>query len=114
MTPTGGSSNLDIYVCPLGGLQRTGLKRFDLLTLLSPGHTEADHRGLTSDRHLELSFHDIVEPKAGLIAPDRHMMAAVIDFGRGCQRPLLIHCWAGISRSSAAAYALISQPRLRA
>jgi predicted protein tyrosine phosphatase len=54
-----------------------------------------------------LSFHDIVEPKAGLIAPDRDMMATVMDFGRGCQQPLLVHCWAGISRSSAAAYALV-------
>ena len=35
-------------------------------------------------------------------------MEAVLDFGRRCddQRSLLIHCWAGISRSSAAAYAI--------
>ena len=36
------------------------------------------------------------------------MMQAVLDFGRntGHQRALLIHCWAGISRSSAAAFAM--------
>jgi len=109
MTTTGGSNDLNLHVCPLSGLHSVarGLERFDLLTLLSPGHAETDHRGLTNYRHLELSFHDMVEPKAGLIAPDRDMMAAIIDFGPGCRPPLLIHCWAGISRSSAAAYALI-------
>ena len=34
-------------------------------------------------------------------------MQAIIDFGRGAgDRRMLIHCWAGISRSSAAAYAI--------
>ena len=36
-------------------------------------------------------------------------MQAILDFGRGHsgQRPMLIHCWAGISRSSAAAFAMV-------
>ena len=35
-------------------------------------------------------------------------MQAILDFGRrrDDQRALLIHCWAGISRSSAAAFAI--------
>jgi predicted protein tyrosine phosphatase len=53
-----------------------------------------------------MSFHDIAEPKPDLVAPDRQTMASLIDFGRLRQRPILIHCWAGISRSSAAAYVL--------
>jgi predicted protein tyrosine phosphatase len=36
------------------------------------------------------------------------LVQAILDFGRPASesRPLLIHCWAGISRSSAAAYAI--------
>jgi predicted protein tyrosine phosphatase len=84
------------------------LHRYDLLTLLSPDYPETDWSALACDRHVQLAFHDIAEPRPGLTAPDRDMMQAVLDFGRnrGEPRTLLIHCWAGISRSSAAAYAI--------
>jgi predicted protein tyrosine phosphatase len=84
------------------------LQSYDLLTLLSPDYPDVDWREFACGRHLRLAFHDIVEPVAGLTAPDRDMMQAVLDFGRKCedQRALLIHCWAGISRSSAAAFAI--------
>jgi predicted protein tyrosine phosphatase len=99
-----------IHVSSLNALADVAAKlnSFDLLTLLSPGHPETDWRALNCDRHVRLAFHDIVEPLPDLIAPDRDLMRAVLDFGRGAspQRPLLIHCWAGISRSSAAAFAI--------
>ena len=84
------------------------LHRYDLLTLLSPGHPETDWSALACDRHLRLAFHDIAEPMPGLTAPDRDLIQAVLDFGRNSERQcaLLIHCWAGISRSSAAAFAI--------
>jgi predicted protein tyrosine phosphatase len=84
------------------------LQNFDLLTLLSPGHPETDWSAFACERHVRLAFHDIVEPMPGLTLPDRDMMQAVLDFGRHTEpeRPLLIHCWAGISRSSAAAFAI--------
>ena len=84
------------------------LGRFDLLTLLAPDYPDVDWREFACERHLRLAFHDIVEPMAGLTAPDRDIMQAVFDFGRSGddQRALLIHCWAGISRSSAAAFAI--------
>jgi predicted protein tyrosine phosphatase len=99
-----------IHVSSLGALNSVTarLQSFDLLTLLSPDYPETDWREFTCERHLRLAFHDIVEPMPGLTAPDRDLMQAVLDFGRRCepQRALLIHCWAGISRSSAAAYAI--------
>jgi predicted protein tyrosine phosphatase len=84
------------------------LQNYDLLTLLSPGHPETDWSAFACERHVRLAFHDIVEPMPGLTLPDRGMMQAVLDFGRQheTQRPLLIHCWAGISRSSAAAFVI--------
>ena len=99
-----------IYVSSLGALSdaAAGIDSFDLLTLLSPDHPETDWSGLACGRHLRLAFHDIVEPLPGLVAPDRTAMQAILDFGRDAirHRAMLIHCWAGISRSSAAAFAI--------
>ncbi|MET0970307.1 MAG: tyrosine protein phosphatase [Tardiphaga sp.] len=80
----------------------------DLLTLLSPAAEPRDWSALARRRHVRLAFHDIVEATPGLIAPDRAGVQAILDFGRGAdaQTPMLIHCWAGISRSSAAAYVI--------
>ena len=99
-----------IHVTSLSALDSVTarLQNYDLLTLLSPGHPETDWSAFACVRHVRLAFHDIVEPMPGLALPDRGMMQAVLDFGRNAepQRPLLIHCWAGISRSSAAAFAI--------
>ncbi|MCX7318415.1 MAG: tyrosine protein phosphatase [Hyphomicrobiales bacterium] len=103
-------SGLMIHVSSLSGLPQlaSSLQRFDLLTLLSPSAEARDWSGIARERHVRLSFHDIVELTPDLIAPDADVMRAILDFGRGAfdDRPLLIHCWAGISRSSAAAYAI--------
>jgi predicted protein tyrosine phosphatase len=102
--------NDTIYVSSLGALPgvTARLDSYDLLTLLSPDHPETDWRGFACQRHVRLAFHDIVEVRPGLTAPDHQTMQAILDFGRGetGARPMLIHCWAGISRSSAAAFAI--------
>jgi predicted protein tyrosine phosphatase len=99
-----------IHVSSLSALNdvTARLRSYDLLTLLSPDHPETDWSAYACERHVRLAFHDIIEPMPGLTPPDRGMMQAVLDFGRnaGPQRALLIHCWAGISRSSAAAFAI--------
>ena len=99
-----------IHVSSLNALSivTARLPSYDLLTLLSPDYPLADFSAFACGRHLRLAFHDIVEPMPGLVAPDRELMRAVLEFGRrtGPQRALLIHCWAGISRSSAAAFAM--------
>jgi predicted protein tyrosine phosphatase len=97
-----------IHVSSLSALDSVAatLTSFDLLTLLSPNHPATEWSGVACGRHLRLAFHDIVEPVAGLIPPDRPTVEAILDFGcdRGDGRAMLIHCWAGISRSSAAAF----------
>ncbi len=59
---------------------------------------------------LSLTFNDIVEPRAGLVAPDESHVQALLDFAKGwpMDAPLLIHCYAGISRSTAAAFIIAS------
>ena len=50
---------------------------------------------------------DITEPMDGFVAPSDAHIAQVLDFVRGWDRsaPLVIHCWAGVSRSTASAFA---------
>ena len=99
-----------IYVCPLVALASTAsaLSRYRLVTLMSPSHPDESWRRHARGAHLHLAFNDIVAPRVGLIAPDEAMISTLIAFGRDASEtmPLLIHCWAGISRSSAAAYIL--------
>jgi predicted protein tyrosine phosphatase len=61
------------------------------------------------DRHLRLGVHDIIEPAEGSVAPDSSHIADLLAFAKDWDRtqPLLVHCWAGISRSTAAAYILL-------
>jgi predicted protein tyrosine phosphatase len=97
-----------IVVTPLQHLEATVARHrpSHVLTLLSPGHEDSAQPGPLFEQHLQLYFHDIAEAKPGLIAPDRESVGAILDFARNWTgaRPLLVHCWAGISRSSAAAF----------
>jgi len=65
------------------------------------------------DRHLRINIHDIVEPAEGAIAPASDHIADMLAFARTWDRrdPFLVHCWAGISRSTAAAYTLLCDIR---
>jgi predicted protein tyrosine phosphatase len=79
-----------------------------LITLLDPDHPLETPQGLDPERHLKLGVHDINESVEGLTPPDEAAVLRIIGFGRGwdAERPILIHCWAGISRSTATAFTL--------
>lgn len=97
-----------IWVCPLSRLQNTmelsGGGR--LISLLSVGASMERPPGIAAENHLLLTMHDIVEEREGYVAPALHHAAALLDFAQrwGRASPLIIHCFAGISRSPAAAY----------
>jgi predicted protein tyrosine phosphatase len=99
-----------IVVAPLHHAQSVIARRqpSHVISLFSPGHEQEQPADPQAARHLRLAFNDITATTPGLIAPDAAMVAALVDFGRTWQgeRPLLIHCWAGISRSTAAAFIL--------
>jgi predicted protein tyrosine phosphatase len=61
---------------------------------------------LQQGHHLHLTLHDIDEPADGFIAPEAHHIESLVAFARAWPQdsPLLIHCFAGISRSTAAAF----------
>jgi len=95
-----------IIVCPLSHIddviRMEGASH--LLTLLGPDYMIDAHGAIAADRHLRLGVHDIAEILPGQIAPQRNHAAQVLEFADAWDRtsPMVIHCWAGISRSTAA------------
>jgi predicted protein tyrosine phosphatase len=100
---------MSLIVCPMSRIYAAlAMRPARVLSLLSPGTPAPACPGVPATRRLLLQFHDIAGPMDGLIAPDHATIQAVINFGRTCRadQPLLVHCWAGISRSTAAAYVI--------
>lgn len=99
-----------IWVTPLSRLEET-LRLTNaqhVLSLLSVGSAPVSFAGLPSAQHLNLAMHDIAEPRDGFVAPSSDHVREILDFASRWDRkkPLLIHCYAGISRSTAAAYVI--------
>jgi len=79
-----------------------------IVTLLSSGYMIDTPEGFPAERHLRLSMHDIADEGMPESPASAHV-AELIAFGRGwdATAPMLVHCWAGISRSTAAAFTLL-------
>src|SRR4029077_19991547 len=64
-------------------------------------------------RRLILRFHDVIEPQPDQIAPTREDVERLLVFGREVSETteahLLVHCHAGVSRSTAAAALILMQ-----
>ena len=80
-----------------------------LISLLSPEHMIATPDGFPAAMHLKRGVNDIVDPAAGTAPPARRHIDELLAFSRSwdTSRPLLIHCWAGISRSMASAFTIL-------
>jgi predicted protein tyrosine phosphatase len=69
--------------------------------------------GFAPHRRLALRFHDIIEPAPRQLAPSRDDVERLLAFGRELDEPagnhLLVHCHAGVSRSTAAAALILAQ-----
>ena len=74
-----------------------------MVTLLDAASMIETPAGLPPDHHLRLSVNDIAEPTEGLILPSADLVHRLLAFGRAwdARTPMIVHCWAGISRSSA-------------
>jgi predicted protein tyrosine phosphatase len=97
-----------LHVCslPLIGetVARTGAR--SLVTLLSPGTEVERPMGIAPERHLYLAVSDIIEPTPGQVLPGASHLDELLRFVLAWDRaaPMVIHCFAGVSRSTAAAY----------
>jgi predicted protein tyrosine phosphatase len=97
-----------IYVAPLSLVEATvadaGVSH--LVTLINGETLISTPPTIEPDRHLKLAMNDICEPQPGLVVPCEDHVSDLVKFALDWDRkaPLLIHCWAGISRSTAAAF----------
>ena len=87
-----------------------------VLSILDPGWPEPEALGaFDAHRRLELRFHDVIEAGPGWIAPERLDVEQLLSFGRDLTEArgthLLVHCHAGVSRSTAAATLILAQAR---
>lgn len=96
-----------IYVCNLREMpdHAATLRPSHLVSLLVQDEQPPTPAGVPAGRHHRVHINDICEPADGLVCPGEADVAALIGFlGQwGAADPLLIHCYAGISRSMAAA-----------
>ncbi len=97
-----------IHVCSLARLhhvvETTGARH--VVTLINADTEVVRPKTVAAEDHLFLGFNDIVSPAEGMTPPGAEHVEALLDFvGRWPrQAPLVIHCFAGISRSTAAAF----------
>ncbi|MER9894513.1 tyrosine phosphatase family protein [Mesorhizobium sp. M0119] len=97
-----------IHVCSLSKVEetvtKTGAER--LLSLLAAGTEVMRPASITRENHLHLVMHDIAVAQEGMTMPGEEHVLNLLDFARQWDRsrPLVVHCYAGISRSTASAY----------
>ncbi len=100
---------MKLIVAPLHAVAGLMISRgpSHLISLASPGHVDVALPQPPLHR-LDLRFNDIAEPRTGLVPPSEADIGALLAFAGTWDgaHPLLIHCWAGVSRSTAAAYAV--------
>ena len=85
-----------------------------VLSILDPGWPEPEAFGaFDPHQRLELRFHDVIEAGAGWTAPQPRDVDLLLTFGRDLTEArdphLLVHCHAGVSRSTAAAALMLAQ-----
>ncbi len=99
-----------VHVCPLSRLGETlaASRARSVVTLLARDQQDAVPP-LPGVERLVLDLSDISEPRAGYtLAGEAHLVDLLAFAGAWTrQHPLLIHCYAGVSRSTAAAFAIV-------
>lgn len=109
--------DLRLTVCGLDELESHRASRAThVLSILDPGYPEPAAFAAYDPHHrLTLRFHDIIGPWPGWEAPERAHVEQLVAFGAELDaagadlRHLLVHCHAGISRSTAALATLLAR-----
>lgn len=105
-----------LTICGVGeleGFAASGVS--DVLSILSPAQPEPSaFVGYAPHRRVTLRFDDVVLPTEGFMLPGEGDMRSILDLGEQLAAQdkaghLLVHCVAGVSRSTAAAAILMAQ-----
>lgn len=97
-----------IHVCSLARLYTTvdETKARHIVTLLRTTDIVQRPSHIDEKNHLILSIDDVWAFQEGMTMPAEHHVERLIDFATQWDRsaPMVVHCYAGISRSTAAAF----------
>ncbi len=100
-----------IYVCSLAELPTfaEAVRPSHLISLLGDDPVPPTPHSVAEGAHLKVHMHDIVAPAPGCTTPEAAQLEELIDFADRWRRagPMVIHCSAGISRSTAAALVVL-------
>ena len=97
-----------IHVCSLARLHatidQTGARH--IVTLINDETKVIRPECVVADDHLFLGMHDIAHELDGYRAPAEQHVHKLVEFVTRWHRrtPMVVHCWAGISRSTAGAF----------
>jgi predicted protein tyrosine phosphatase len=100
-----------IIVCPLSRLsetvERSGARH--VVTLISQMTLVTRPAPIEVANHLFIGINDICEPAEGLVCPAAGHVSELLSFVERWDRraPMIVHCYAGISRSTAAAFSAL-------
>jgi len=100
-----------LVVCPLAEIEVVAARHdpSHMVSLVDATTPVARPPMIEQKNHLFLKMNDIAQSQAGLVPPTAAHVQALLDFAEdwarlSAKRPLLVHCWLGISRSTAAAF----------
>jgi predicted protein tyrosine phosphatase len=98
-----------IHVCSLAALPETvkATGASHILTVMAKVDQVQRPASVLEANHLKVQVDDITEHMDGFLAPNDSHIEQVLNFVRNWDRgaPLVVHCYAGISRSTASAFA---------
>jgi len=100
-----------IHVCSLARLHETvaatGARH--VVSLVAREDRLSRPAAVAPENHLWLQLHDISAPLEGHVTPESEHVEQLIAFVRRWRRdtPMVLHCYAGISRSTAAAFVAV-------
>ena len=106
-----------ITICGIDELEGHGaLGATHVLSILDPDYPVPEAFGQYGEHErLELRFNDIIDPSPGMILPAPEHVEAILAFGRNLAAEphppatLIVHCHAGISRSTASMVLILAQ-----
>lgn len=105
-----------LTVCGLSELEEHGGRGIThVLSILDPQTPDPDFGRYPPHQRTTLRFDDIVQDEPGKVLPSREDVDAILAYGRSLadgtpgEGHLLVHCHAGISRSTAAMAILMAQ-----
>jgi len=104
-----------VHVCSLARIATTvaEARASHLVSLINDDTAVVRPETIAEENHLFLGINDIIEPQDGMVLPGEEHVRRLIEFADRWDRtqPMVIHCFAGISRSTAAAFVTLCATR---